>query len=133
LGSQGIPVSYSTNIIQAFASPSLQVEILPGLILAQAFSLPLYSVLFFFFFLCHAASGIFMFFFIYRYLSLVIGGKKTIVQLVVSLGGGLIYSYFSYNIFGDNFPELFFVRSLLPLFLLLSNKIVDTIYTVFCC
>ena len=126
LGYQGVPASYSTNIVQALANPSTQIEILPGLILAQILSLPPYSVEFFFFLLYHAASGIFMYFFIYRYLGLVTGSERIPFRLAISIGGGLIFMYFPYNLFGDNFPELFFMRSFIPLFFLLIMEFMES-------
>jgi hypothetical protein len=125
VGSQGSS-SYSTNIFQALASPSSQIETLPGLVLAQIFSLPLYSVEFFFFLLFHLASGVFMYFFFYRYSNMVLGTERTTGRIAISLAGGLIFMYFPYNILGDNFPELFFMRSFTPLFLLLFMEFMES-------
>jgi hypothetical protein len=110
--------SYVTNIIQSIGNPVLQFEILPGLLVAQVFSFPIYSVEFFFFVFYTVVTGFFAYLFVYRYLKIVFDDNRT--KLVIfSLFGGLIYLFFPYNIMGDNFPELFLFRALLPLYLLL--------------
>jgi len=122
---QVVHSAYTINIIQAIESPILQFEVLPGLLFAQTFSLPLYSVEFFFYLLYHALTGIFMYFFIYRYLNVVIGKGKTTCRIIISTLGALIYLYIPYNMLGDNFPELFFMRAFIPLFLLLFMEFIE--------
>jgi hypothetical protein len=111
-------VPYLNLIIQLIGDPSFQFKVIPGLLIAQIFSLPLYSVQFLFYIIYQLASGFFMYFFVYRFLDLVVGRGKVTERVVFSLLGGLAYMYFPYNIVGDNFPELFFIRALLPLCLL---------------
>jgi len=128
LGSQWIHYSYASDIVQALGSPSMQVEFLPGLIFAQLFSLSPSAIEFFFFVIYHFACGVFTYFFLYRYFGLVLRGERLSVraQMAISFLGSLLYMFFPYNVLGDNFPELFFVRSLIPLFFLLFMEFMES-------
>ena len=57
---------------------------------------------------------------------MLLGGGKTFCRVIFSLLGGLTYLFFPYNMLGHNFPELFFMRAFIPLFLLLFMEFLES-------
>jgi hypothetical protein len=111
--------SFGTFLVQTIGPPIWEIRVAGGILLTQIFSLPFYSIEVIFFVFYEIICAIFMYLFVYRYLGLVFDLKNKTPKILFALLGSLIYVYFPYNLLGDNFPELFFIRALMPLYLLL--------------
>ena len=122
---KGVYASFTRFVVQSIGSIIWQVWAYPSILLIQLLSLPFYSIGPIFFIIFRLIAGFSMYFFVYRYLDIALDPSKTSIRVLVSIIGGVIYIYFPYNVLGDNFNNIFFMRSLIPLYLLLLMEFLE--------